>query len=213
MKPAVHVLLALSMFVAGRADSGDDHTVTEITAIEAALCSLKRANAGDNQRRAAVAEFEQAFGKLKQELAARPSAEAVRALRGRLNDKNTHWGNLEVPIPIDGRVLQVDPRKKQVLLSTGSKDGIRNGQLYRVYQSGKLSPDQTGWIRITRVESQWSTAAILHEYSPRAAMKPNDIIQRNDGEEPRELKHRSRESRRIPAEPDAPADGGHGDGS
>lgn len=195
MRAACHRLIALSVFIAGHADGRDDPTVSGINAIEAALRSLKQANADDHQRRAALAEFEQAFGKLKQELAARPSAEAGRVLRGRLTDENTHGGNLKIPIPSDGRVLQVDLEKKQVLLSTGSNDGVKKGRLYRVYQSGKFSPDQTGWIRITQVESRWSTATILHEYSPRAPMKPNDVIQRNDGEEPKELKDKGRESK------------------
>lgn len=198
MKPAFHVLIALlialSIFIAGRADAGDDQTAAEINVIKAALQSLKQANTSDSRRCAALAEFEQAFGKLKQELTARPSEEAGRALRGRLTDKNTHGVHLKIPIPADGRVLQVDLEKKLVLLSTGSKDGIKEGQLYRVYESGRFSPDQTGWIRITQAESRWSTAKILHEYSPRAAMKPNDIIQQNEGEEPKELKNRGRQS-------------------
>lgn len=154
--------------------------------IEAALRKLKQANAGDAQRRVAVAEFELAFGKLKEGLAAKPVVDPEKHQYRRyelLLDRD----NRLIPIVSDGRLLQVDLENKQVLLSTGGKDGVKKGQIYRVYQSGKSSPDQTGWIRITQVESRWSFATILQEYSPRAAMKPNDIIQLNDGKEPKGL--------------------------
>jgi len=194
MRAASLCLIALTIFIGARADGEDDQTATEINVIESALDTLKQVNAGDKQGRAALAEFERAFTKVKEELA-RQSAQAGKILRGPLAETDIHEVNLDIPIPSDGRVLQVDRENEQVLLSTGRKDGVKKGQLYRVYQSGKSSPDQTAWIRIIKVESRWSTATILHEYSPRAVMKHNDIIQRNDGEEPKELKASGCESK------------------
>src|SRR5205823_4584250 len=51
--------------------------------IEAALKKLKQANAGDPQRSAAIAEFEQAFGKLKEGLAGGNRKTRVRFLEKR----------------------------------------------------------------------------------------------------------------------------------
>jgi RNA polymerase sigma factor (sigma-70 family) len=153
--------------------------------IEAALRKLQQANAGDPQRRAAVADFDQAFGRLKQALAGRAASEEPRhASRQR---RNLALANVVVPIVSDGRVLQVDLEDKRVLLSTGSREGVKTGQLYRVYQSGKAGPDQTGWVRITQVHAKWSVGAILQEFSPRAPMQPNDFIQIHDDKEPEGL--------------------------
>jgi hypothetical protein len=42
-------------------------------------------------------------------------------------------------------------------------------------------------VRITQVESKWSTGRILQDYGPRAPMQAGDIIQLHDGEEPKGL--------------------------
>jgi RNA polymerase sigma factor (sigma-70 family) len=157
--------------------------------IEAAIKKLHQANTDDPKRLAAVQEFTAAFGKLKQMLAAnafdaREMARSRFAERANLNLDSGGYGTL---IPSEGRVLQVDLEKKVVLLSSGSNEGIKKGQLYRVYQSGKMSPDQTGWIRVTDVNAKWSVASILQEFGPRAPMKANDFIQIHDGKEPKGL--------------------------
>jgi hypothetical protein len=79
----------------------------------------------------------------------------------------------------DGRVLQVDAETKTALLSVGSKDGVKKGDVYRAYQSGKQSPDQTAWLRVTDVSAKWSTATITHNFAPRAPLQAQDIIQRD----------------------------------
>jgi hypothetical protein len=156
--------------------------------IEAALSMLKQAHADDAQRGAAVAEFEQAFGRLKRALAGRstpdPRSDPAAAPR---DERLGAGGFFSTGIVDDGRVLRVDAEKKQVLLSAGSNDGVRKGQLYRVYQGGKPSPDQTGWIRVTQVEARWSVATLLQDFAPRAALKPDDFIQLHDGKEPEGL--------------------------
>jgi RNA polymerase sigma factor (sigma-70 family) len=168
--------------------------------IQAALQKLKQANAGEPQRREAVEQFEKAFGKLKQTLGAKAPAEAM-LLHEYLNALSSAPGTanlIEIPrgVASNGRVLQVDPEKKQVLLSTGAKDGIKLGQLYCCYQANKASPDQTAWIRIVQVESKWSMGKILQDYGPRAPLRPNDIIQLHDGKEPDGLREEPGRSRR-----------------
>jgi hypothetical protein len=194
MRQASLCLLALTIFVSARAN-GDDQTASEVIVIESALGSLKQAKSGNEQLHAALAEFERAFNKLKQDLVTRPSADVDRDQHGHLVDTHIHTINRDTLIPSDGRVLLVDRENKQVLLSTGRKDGVKKGQRYRVYQSGKFWPDQTAWIRITKVESQWSIGTIVHEYSPRATMQRNDIIQRDEGEEPNGQKVNGRKSK------------------
>jgi RNA polymerase sigma factor (sigma-70 family) len=159
--------------------------------IEAALKKLQQANVGDPQRRAAVEEFAQTFRKLKADLAghapAEPGARGVRYLNLRRPGEEAA-GN----IISDGQVLQVDLENNHVLLSAGSDQGIQRGQLYRVCQGGKVMPDQTGWIRITQANPKWSVATILQEFSPRAPMRPNDVIQRHHDKEPEGLGGRPR---------------------
>jgi hypothetical protein len=79
----------------------------------------------------------------------------------------------------DGRVLQVDAESKTALLSVGSKNGVKKGDVYRAYRSGRVNPDQTAMLRVTEVHARWSTAAITHDYAPRAPLQAQDIIQRH----------------------------------
>jgi RNA polymerase sigma factor (sigma-70 family) len=157
--------------------------------IEAALKKLKQANASDPQRRAAVEEFEHAFGRLRQNLAGKASTERER-FRLDLQDRVSSCPYIVAPdtrggpMRTDGRVLQVNLENKQVLLSTPTKGGIKKGRVYRVYQGGKATPDQTGWIRITQAESKWAIGTILLDFSPSAPMQPGDNIQLHDGKEP-----------------------------
>jgi hypothetical protein len=80
---------------------------------------------------------------------------------------------------VEGRVLQVDPETKTALLSVGSKDGVTKGAVYRAYQPGKFSPDQTGMVRVTEVGARWSTGTIIQNLAPRAPLQANDILQRH----------------------------------
>jgi hypothetical protein len=80
---------------------------------------------------------------------------------------------------VQGRVLQVDAETKTALLSVGSKDGVKKGDVYRAYRAGRMNPDQTAMLRVTEVHSKWSTATITHDYAPRAPLQPQDIIQRH----------------------------------
>jgi hypothetical protein len=152
--------------------------------IEAALKKLQQANASDPNRRAAVEEFSRAFGKLKRGLTGRTTAELYKS-RVRSVYASEFLNAFKRRMVSNGRVLQVDLEKKQVLLSIGSKDGVKKGQLYRVYQAGKSSPDQTGWVRITQVDSKWSTAAIVGDYGPRAPIRPNQEVQLHEGRRPK----------------------------
>jgi hypothetical protein len=95
-----------------------------------------------------------------------------------------------VAVMVEGRVLQVDPEKKTALLSGGSKDGFKKGQLFRVYQSGKASPDQTGWIRVTEVAAKWSIGKVLHDFAPRAPMQANNFLQLHTGKTPKGLEEK-----------------------
>jgi hypothetical protein len=56
------------------------------------------------------------------------------------------------------------------------------GQVYRAYQGGKATPDQTGWLKVTHVEPQWSVARIVQDFTPRAPLQANDILQLHEGE-------------------------------
>jgi RNA polymerase sigma factor (sigma-70 family) len=158
--------------------------------IEGALKKLTQANADSPERSAAVKEFAQAFGRLKLALAGRPVADYRQEYTRYVNRLRLAQAPGMVGIVTDGRVLQVDLERKEALLSAGTKDGVQKGQLYRVYQSGKASPDQTGWVRIIEADSKWSIARIVQEYSPRAPMRANDIIQLHDGKEPEGLERR-----------------------
>jgi hypothetical protein len=80
---------------------------------------------------------------------------------------------------VEGRVLQVDAEEKTALLSVGSKDGVKKGDVYRAYQSGKQSADQTAWLEVTEVSARWSNARITHNFAPRAPLQPQDILQRD----------------------------------
>jgi RNA polymerase sigma factor (sigma-70 family) len=164
--------------------------------IEAALKKLRQANAGDPKRRAAVEEFAKAFALLKQDLAGKGTPRPRAATNRKPIQSKVEWlsaSSLKSGLLVDGRVLQVDTEKKQVLLSGGSKDGFKKGQLFRVYQSGKSSPDQTGWVRITEVAAKWSVGSILQDYGPRAPIKANDVLQIHDGKPPKGLEEKKEE--------------------
>jgi len=157
-----------------------------LSEIEASLKKLRQATAGSTRGRRAVAEFERAFARLKDELRDSKPLPGAKLGNGASRRKT---GDTTIPTPgiiQDGRVLQVDAETKTALLSVGSKDGVKKGDVYRSYQSGKQSPDQTGLLRVTEVSAKWSTAAIIHNFAPRAPLQPQDIIQRDqDRKKPR----------------------------
>jgi RNA polymerase sigma factor (sigma-70 family) len=170
--------------------------------IEAALNKLRQANAGDPNRRAAVEAFAKAFARLKQELAGKtpprlpgkappPGSSSPFGYPGKGKVEMHSYG--QVGLPVDGRVLQVDSEKKEALLSGGSKDGFKKGQLFRAYQGGKGSPDQTAWIRVTEVSARWSIGKVLHDFAPRAPVKANDILQLHQGKTPRGIEDKEEE--------------------
>jgi RNA polymerase sigma factor (sigma-70 family) len=178
--------------------------------IEAALRKLQKANATDAQRRAAVEDFARAFERLKAGLTGRrlPADSWMRpgphlpwgttAPEGGIKRKPADMSPVKqqvegergfalAGIVSNGKVLEVDREHKKVLLSAGSKDGVRKGRLFRVYQGAKAAPDQTGWLRVTEVAPRWSTATIVQEPNPRSPVQPGDILQVHDEEEPEGL--------------------------
>jgi RNA polymerase sigma factor (sigma-70 family) len=151
--------------------------------IEAALQKLRKAHAADGQRRAAVEEFARAYEQLKTRLTAGAgpvTQEGVILLQRAVVFHN---------IVSDGKVLEVDREDKKVLLSAGSKDRVRKGQLFRSYQGGKDQPNQTGWLRVTETGPRWSTATIVQEPNPGSPVRPGDILQVHEGAEPEGLRN------------------------
>lgn len=151
--------------------------------IEDALKALKQSTAGEPERRAAVEDFDRAFQKLKERLVGQTGNKPA-IVRGRIILER--GAGAAGALVSNGRVLEVDLDNKQVLLSSGSKDGVEKGQLFRVYQNSMM-PDQTGCVRITQVGPKWSVGKIVQEFSPRAPMRPSDIIQLHDGKPPKGL--------------------------
>jgi RNA polymerase sigma factor (sigma-70 family) len=148
--------------------------------IEASLKKLRQATADSATGRRAVDAFAQAFARLKEDL--RDSQRPPDANPGGGAPGRIGWQTLGFPSGIiqDGRVLQVDTETKTALLSVGRKDGVKKGDVYRAYQAGKNSPDQTAWLRVTEVSAKWSIATITQNFAPRASLKPQDILQRDE---------------------------------
>jgi RNA polymerase sigma factor (sigma-70 family) len=149
--------------------------------IEASLKKLRQATAGSAGGHRAVAEFERAFRRLKADLRDSQPLPKV-GFGGSGTSPGTSGGMSILPRGLiqDGHVLQVDAETKTALLSVGSKDGVKKGDVYRAYRGGKQSPDQTAWLRVTDVSAKWSIATITHNFAPRAPLQPQDIIQRHD---------------------------------
>jgi RNA polymerase sigma factor (sigma-70 family) len=150
--------------------------------IAAALKKLQQVTANSPKQRAAVDEFERAFAKLKANLKGGISA-------GAKNRPLQNFGGGLVPAPapgpfapglvVQGKVLKVDREAKLVLLSVGSKNGVKQGEVFLVYQGGTSMPNQTGWLRVREVSPNWSIATIIRDHGPGAPIQANDIIQRN----------------------------------
>jgi RNA polymerase sigma factor (sigma-70 family) len=147
--------------------------------IEAGLQKLRKATASNAKNRQAVEEFTRSFARLKDELSGRADRSGPAARGGTGGSAMFRGGGgygLAGPIQ-DGVVLQVDAEGRTALLSVGKKDGVKKGDVYRSYQGGKATPDQTGWLEVTEVNSNWSVARITQNFGPRAPMQARDILQ------------------------------------
>jgi RNA polymerase sigma factor (sigma-70 family) len=179
------LMLQLEKIRLQRADLNHRRSSAILEEIEASLKKLRAATAGSARGRQAVDTFAQAFNRLKQDLRDSPRPPRKPADSGgssgteRLFMRKMGASGMMRMVE-DGRVLQVDNEAKTALLSVGSKDGVKKGDVYRAYRAGEGETNQTAWLRVTEVSSKWSIATITQNYAPRAPLQPQDIVQRGD---------------------------------
>jgi RNA polymerase sigma factor (sigma-70 family) len=176
------LMLQLEKIRLQRAELNHRRASAILEEIEASLKKLREAMAGSARGRQAVDTFAQAFDRLKQDLRDSPR-QPRKAADSSLSPSagKLIFRPLGAPGMIeDGRVLKVDNEAKVALLSVGSKDGVKKGDVYRAYRASDGEGTQTAWLRVTEVTAKWSIATITQNYAPRAPLQPQDVIQRNN---------------------------------